>query len=54
MRNEESPWTWNPVRPDVDVEVTTEAEPLRRLDPGRICPNQQGDLTDITIKTLPG
>lgn len=40
-----------PVRtvPDIDVET----EPTRRLEPEKICPDQQRSVTEIVIKEIP-
>lgn len=41
----------DPVRttPDIDVET----EPTRRLEPAKICPDQQRSVTEIVITELP-
>jgi hypothetical protein len=41
----------NPTRvtPDIDVET----EPVRRLNPGEICEEQQRSVTEVVIKELP-
>lgn len=40
-----------PTIPDVDIDPGT--EPLRRLEPDKLCPDQQADVTKKVIEVIP-